>query len=526
MACNPVATPDDAPAAGLAAYPALRYSKLSTLGASVRSACVDTSALPSHAKLDALVPNILAEAGLSLAETGSCGCDWWVVFSANPPELSTEAATVWAAAGDNPERYAGVSGSVNGRPVTTLYAPSERGALYATRATMSLYQHTRVALGSFVDYPEIASRGLVEAIYGPTNYCDTSTTFWLPWRVQDRSEAIRVESRLRMNKFIYGPKCDYYTSPAGWREDYPTSDGQVVSTAARVADSALVDFVWSVRPLTFFDAGTYADNLGALESKLAHVRALGVRHFALFWDDSFDYGGTVQQQVQLMNEVDSYLRAIDPSDHLIVVGQPYCGPVGGPSGTFCDGPNANTDLFGTGLHADIEIMWTGPAVEPQTVAAADLTAINHSYHRNVALWDNWPCAGGAECPGSHYTGRSADLGTAVRSVYINPVLNEYPGPANPIRSFMEVMGDVGSYTWNPHGYDEHAADTQWQALLETDEKIDGPCLPCTTDPAGWTCDASDQHQIHFCDFTTACETVLPCPGGCETRPQGEPDVCH
>ena len=432
---------------------------------------------------------------------------------------------MWTAAGTSDERYLAVSNTVNDRAMTALHAPSERAALYALRSAMSFYQQSRVALGTLVDYPSIAWRGLLEGIYGPNTYCDASTMFWLPWRVLDRTEAIKLTSRVRMNTFIYGPKCDYYSSPDGWRSDYPTSEGQVVSTAARVADAYFVKFVWSVRPLTFFQSGTYASNLAALETKLDHVRAMGVRHFALFWDDSYDYPGSVQQQIQLMNDIDSYLKSKDPTDHLIVVGQPYCGPVGGPSGNFCNGPNATTDAFGNGLHADIEILWTGPAVEPATIRAADLTAINHSYKREVSIWDNWPCAGGAPCPGSHYTGRSADLDTAVQGVYINPVLNEYPGPANPIRWFMEVVGDIGSYTWNTHNYDEHAAYQTWQPLLAKYEKLDGKCLPCSGAP-GWTCAGDDTSEIHFCDFDTACETELPCPGGCESKPPGQADVCH
>ncbi|MBV8756140.1 MAG: beta-N-acetylglucosaminidase domain-containing protein [Deltaproteobacteria bacterium] len=523
MQCPAGPSIDEAPAAPLAVFPPLRFADVPSLGTAATTACVDTSALPAHAALDALVPQILDEAGLAAAPPG-CACDWSIVLSASAPSLDGDAAAAWAAAGDAPERYAAVSVTTNGRAVTTLYAPSERAALYAVRAAMALYQQSRVAVGTFVDWPSFAARGVLEGIYGPNSYCDASTAFWLPWRVLDRTEAIRLASRTRLNTFIYGPKCDHYSSPNGWSVDYPASEGQVVATAAHVADEQLVDFVWSVRPLTFFQQGTYAVNLAALKTKLDHVRALGVRHFALFWDDSYDYAGTVAQQIQLMNDVDDYVRASDPTDHLIVVGQPYCGPPGGPSGDFCSGPDATTDAFGTGLHPEIEILWTGPAVEPATIAAHDLDAIDTSYRRHVSLWDNWPCAGGAPCPGSHYTGRSADLPSAAHGIYINPVLNEYPGPANPPRAFMQVVGDIAAYTWDAAHYAEPAADAAWQPLLARDEAIDGACRPCNGDAAGWTCGGA--HEIHFCDFDTACETVLPCPGGCESEPPGEADVCH
>ena len=73
---------DRVPAARSSVYPALRYSDVSTLGATAASACVDTSALPSHGALDALVPQILREAGLQVAPAGSCECDWWLVYAA------------------------------------------------------------------------------------------------------------------------------------------------------------------------------------------------------------------------------------------------------------------------------------------------------------------------------------------------------------------------------------------------------------------------------------------------------------
>jgi len=367
-----------------------------------------------------------------------------------------------------------------------------------------------------VDWPSFSARGVVEGIYGPQSYCDAATMDYLPWRVADRTQLLRLLSRLRENVFLYGPKCDPYTR-SQWFNPYPpgSSDEDVLRVALHETESELIDFWWSISPGVSYNLADPSADWGKLAAKIDAMRALGVRHFALFLDDIADH--SAGPQVALINQVDDYVKSKLPGEHLIVVGTTYCSD---PGNAFnCGGPNGYTDTLGAQVHADVEILWTGASVEPSTLSAADLKGINASLKRKVTIWDNWPNAPGA------FTGRSADLPASVRGYYSNPVLNEYPGPANPPSTFHAVLGPIADYLWDADRYakDPAASFKRWQPLLA---KASPGCTPCGSDAAGWTCDFSTAKQILFCDYTTACLTAHPCPGGCATKPPGSPDVCN
>jgi hyaluronoglucosaminidase len=515
--CPPGPAVTMASPAALAIYPAVEYAALDALGARVKTACVDTSALSSHATLDALVPSLLAGAELSPAPN-DCSCDYSLAFTASAPALTAAAATAWSAAGTNPERYAMVTTSQNGRASAALYALEENAALYALRAALALVEPDpsdagarRVAEGTIVDYPAFGARGVVEGIYGPntgtTVNCGASSMTYLPWHPGDRAAVLEQMSLLRENVFIYGPKCDPYAR-SNWPAPYPpgSSDEAVIRVALHDAESRLVKFVWSISPGLSYDFGSPAGDFAKVTSKIDHMRALGVSHFALFLDDISN--GTAAEQVTLANGLEDYIQQQAPTEHLIMVGT-----------TYWAGPNPYTDQLGTSLHGDIEVMWTGNDVEPSTMTSSDMTAINASLKRHATIWDNWP-----NTPGS-FNGRSGDLVNAVQGYYSNPVLNEYPGPAHPPSTFYAVLGPIADYLWDPTRYDKSPSTSYstWQPILSTVPGASG-CAPCGANVPGWTCGAVN--QIEYCDFDTHCLSTHACPGGCVGMPSGVPDLCQ
>jgi hyaluronoglucosaminidase len=475
-------------------YPEPQSIVQNGLGAQVHTACVDTGALAEHAKIDALIPELLADAGLVAA--AEC-CDLTVSFVGTQPPLSGDAQTAWTAAGQNPERYIAITRTADGRATATLHAPGgERGALYALRSVLSLVQGNpaRIANATIVDYPVFGARGVVEGFYG------------VPYTVTDRTTILRLMSRLRENVFIYGPKDDVYARDR-WRDPYPLAnvgEGQTIQAAAHEADRLLVDFVWSISPGLSFDFGNFDAELATLKAKIDNVRGLGVRRFALFLDDigNADAAG----HARLMNALDDYLKQRDPHAKLITVGTRYA-----------FGPNGYTDTLGQMAHSSIEIMWTGNDIEPTTMTAADMSAVNASLRRKVTIWDNWPNA-----PGS-FTGRSADLHNAVQGYYTNPVLNEDPSPNLPTMEFLKVLGPIADYLWAPERYAASTSYQRWQPLLTSWNGQVAPCTPCGNFVQGWTC-KSDLSAILFCDGN--CLTALPCPGGCQYQSNPHPDICR
>jgi hypothetical protein len=500
-------------------YPDPRTASVGALGASVHTACVDTSALSSHAHLDALVSELVTGAGLASAKPGDCACEWTLRFQASAPALGADAQKTLTAAGSNPERYVVVTDVASSRPTSLLFAGSERAGLYALRAALA-YATTDAAdpkakhpaAVTVVDYPSFGARGIVEGIYGPSG----ASSLWAPWTVQDRITTIRLMSNLRENVFIYGPKSDDYAR-ANWRTDYPLGgggEGQAIQVAAHECDKQMITFYWSISPGfagPAFDFASEAADFAAVTKKIESVRGLGVSRFALFLDDIASSNGTASQHAQLINDLDDYLKKKDPTHHLIVVGRSYA-----------FGPNGYTDTLGASVHSDVDIMWTGTDIEPATMSAGDMKTIDASLKRNVAIWDNWP-----NSPGS-FTGRTGDLYTATNGYYSNPVLNEYPGPANPWSTFAQVLGPVADYLWFAERYDSGSAGSdsykRWQPLLGSEEKAVAPCPPCGSIAPGWTC-TSDKSAIQWCDNSKSCITTVACPGKCILEPPGVPDQC-
>jgi len=510
------------------------------------TACVDTGALPSHAKLDALVPGILKEAGLAAATLGDCACEWTLRFGP-APSLSGNAATTLMSGASSNELYAEVTSLAAGRLSSALYAKTERGGLYALRAALGAAAAggggALVPASTIVDYPEIQARGFVDGVYGtlggwPTDGCGFGVwpgpfASW-PSRFTPatRSEILRLIGRLRGNTFIYGPKADPFDrgpcngSHKNWSDPYSTNDGlaAAIQTLALDADANLVDLFWSISPFPGFDwsnPGPTGPGFAAVKAKIDSVRALGVHHFAMFVDDPQVNGGTPSQNSILMNATHDYLKSLDPTDHLLVVTWAYAG-----------GADGNTAAYGAALNKEIEVMWTGPAVEPCSISASDMAGPNQSYQRTLSIWDNWPApSANSGCADDRkMTGRSNDLPTAIHGYYTNPVINE---AGFPLGDELSQLGPVMDYAWGAAHYNANinGSYSRWGALLPGWQAIVHPCsnTNCVVPAGGYlgfACDPNNTNNIFFCDqYENHCVTTLVCPHGCKVQANAQ-DTCN
>ncbi len=509
-------------------YPDPKYASVGANVTRATHACVDTTALPTHAKLDVLVPELLGEAGLQPATAGGCACDWTLRFGA-APALTGSAQTTLTAGKSAPELYVETTAaSPDRRASTSLYSPSERGAFYALRAALATT--TKVSGGALVpestivDYPDVAARGFIDGIYRMIGSGYPVFNGWpSAFTPAARSEILRLMSRLRGNTFIYGPKCDAYGRGAtcsgqgatpNWTTPYPTDHGETSAmiTLAADADKYMIDLYWALNPVTAVDwSQSTGQPLTDAKNKINELRAMGVHHFAMFVDDANPT--TPQNASLLMNATNAYLKTLDPNDHLLVVTWAY--------NAYWSA--STQQAFGAALDEDIEVMWTGNAVEPCTLSASDMTGPNANYQRTLSIWDNWPSETSG-CAGAYrkLIGRAADLPKAIRAYYTNPVLSE---DGAPLQVQLDQLGPSMDYAWGAAHYDANidGSYARWGALLPPWQAIVHPCNNTNCHDAnnnlfyGFAC-GSDPNTILFCDtYDNDCVTTLSCPKGCAVQ---------
>ncbi|MCU1279364.1 MAG: nagJ [bacterium] len=436
-------------------------------------ACIDTSALQAHERLDALVGDVFAEAGLRRpAVSDAAGCQWMLRVSNESPSLSGDAQSVWDAGSAEPERFTVTSAVEPTQTVaTTIFAATERGALFGLRSALQFFveRYTsdgqQVLEGTLVDYPAFSRRGIIEGFYGAT------------FSSNARSKLIELSACLRQNTYIYALKdADPFTH-ARWRDPYDGTWAPIISKAVSVANRNLIDFVWAVSPGYFggpiFQSRSIHygsdDDFQRLVAKTEDLRALGVDRFALFvddvapdfaWpDDAARFSSLAAAHAYLMNRWDDYLMATGAPQHLWVVGTKYTSD----SSNYLSGAgwaDYNRTLAAA-LHPEIQMFWTGPQIYSERIAPDDLKPIEDLVQRRVLLWDNWP-----KLPDA-LRGRAPDLDERAAGLLSNFVMDsDVRPPSAAMKDFEQALGTIADYAWQPEGYEPSESLARWTSALD------------------------------------------------------------
>lgn len=134
----------------------------------------------------------------------------------------------------------------------------------------------------------IPLRGIVEGFYGT------------PWSQSDRLDMIDFCQQEKLNAYIYAPKDDPYHR-SKWREPYPQDKLTELSDLIAAAKRQQVKFIFAVSPgldISFAGEQGQNDRL-AMQEKLNAMYDLGVRDFAIFFDDIENKDG--QGQAEFLN---------------------------------------------------------------------------------------------------------------------------------------------------------------------------------------------------------------------------------
>ena len=321
----------------------------------------------------------------------------------------------------------------------------ERGAFYALQTLRQILAGDAVkkegGLPMMVinDYPSMKYRGVVEGFYGT------------PWSHQVRLSLLDFYGQNKLNDYLYGPKDDPYHSSPYWRQPYPADQAKNIKELVAAAKKNRVNFIWAIHPGK--DIRWNKADYDSLVGKFNMMYDLGVRSFAIFFDDIEGEGTNPQKQVELLNNLTKdFVKAKGDVTNLIVCPTDYSQLWAKP------GPDGPLAVYGRGLNPDVEVFWTG-AVVCSDLTHETLDFIDSRIKRPALYWWNYPVTDYCKhiiLQGPVY-GLATDLTSAeVAGIESNPMEH---GEASKL-----ALYGVADYAWNTPAY--NAIDNWERGLVE------------------------------------------------------------
>jgi len=320
-----------------------------------------------------------------------------------------------------------------GKKKVVIAGNDEAGTYYGVQSFLQMTSQPEVMTAEVVDWPDVLERGVVEGFYGN------------PWSHQDRLRQFDFYGRNKMNVYIYGPKDDPYHRNQ-WRVPYPTDEAKRISELAKAAAQNKVDFVWAMHPggdIQWNDA-----DLKHSIDKLEKMYELGVRAFAIFFDDIF---GGEQSKAEKQAEYMNYLNREFVKKHADVAPLILCPTEYNKSWAG----KHYLPTLGKVMDKDIRIMWTGATVVDM-INQTDMDWINGRIDRNAYIWLNYPvndfCIDHM-LMGPTY-GNDLNIAHQLSGFVSNPM--EY-AEASKVSLY-----SIADYTWN---MDAYSSQSSWERAL-------------------------------------------------------------
>lgn len=314
-----------------------------------------------------------------------------------------------------------------------LVGSDEAGLFYGEQTLNQILEQPEVMQCEVTDWPSVSCRGVIEGFYGN------------PWSHEDRLRQFDFYGKQKMNTYVYGPKDDPYHR-RHWREPYPAEEAARLRELVEAAHKNHVQFVWAVHPGGDIKWNK-ADSM-AVVTKLEAMYDLGVRTFAVFFDDIWGEGAKGDKQAGLLNYVtDNFVRKHKDVQPLIMCPTQY-------NKAWSGGDYLTT--LGTKMYPEVRIMWTGNTVVDM-IEKDDMEWINSKIKRKAFIWLNYPVNDYCQSRllmGKTY-GNGLDIADMVSGFCSNPM--EY-AEASKVSLY-----SIADYTWNTPQYDSEAS---WRRALK------------------------------------------------------------
>ncbi|BAL82559.1 putative O-GlcNAcase [Selenomonas ruminantium subsp. lactilytica TAM6421] len=288
--------------------------------------------------------------------------------------------------------------------------------------------------------PAIPLRGIVEGFYGT------------PWSQADRLDMLQFCHDHKLNAYIYAPKDDPYHR-AKWREPYPADKMAELRVLIDASKKQQVKFIFAISPgldIHFDGPEGDADKI-AMERKLTAMYEMGVRDFAIFFDDIKNKDAKGQAEfLNWLNE--NFIAKHKDVAPLITVPTEYFRQDMEAEGQIKE----YTRDFSATLDKNILVLYTGEKVVPDGLTDEDYAKANKLYGRQLGVWWNYPV--------SDYLEAKLALGPIEKM----PVKSEIPAIFyNPMKhaELSKISLATGAdYARNPSKYD---AVKSWQKAIKS-----------------------------------------------------------
>ena len=262
--------------------------------------------------------------------------------------------------------------TIDGKGISIL-GYDERGAFYGLQTLRQIVAQAENGLLPCVrvnDWPDLPSRGVVEGFYGT------------PWSHKARLSLIDFYGRYKMNTYIYGPKDDPYHSSPDWRKPYPEDEAADIKELVEACRANYVDFVWAIHPGQ--DIKWNEEDYAALVAKFEDMYALGVRAFAIFFDDISGDGANPYRQVELLNRLgEEFVKVKGDVAPLIICPTDYNRSWANPT------ERGSLAVYGRELDPSVRVFWTGDYV-CSDLTPATLEWVGSRIQRPALYWWNFP----------------------------------------------------------------------------------------------------------------------------------------
>ena len=316
-----------------------------------------------------------------------------------------------------------------------IAAADERGAFYGVQSLLAMMKFGKLQTCAITDFPDVAFRGVVEGFYGT------------PWSQEDRLSQFDFYAKNKMNVYIYGPKDDPYHRDK-WRVPYPAEEAARLKVLLDAAHKNGVNFYWAIHPGVDIK-WTEADR-DAMMNKLETMYQLGVRSFAVFFDDIWGEGTKADKQAELLNYINTnFVKAKGDVSPLVMCPTEYNRGWANEKGGYLR-------TLGSDMDKSVEIMWTGNSVV-HTIDKESMEWINERIQRKGYIWLNFPVSDFVRdhiLLGPTY-GNGLDIAEDLSGFVSNPMEHA--------ESSKIALYSIADYTWNMEAYDYMSS---WDKALE------------------------------------------------------------